>query len=116
MRNATERRGLAEDLRRAGYSVVAKDNCYDAAAYCRKVASLDALVIETELPDMWGLELARSASQYHPHIFVVCLCSAQPKQHVRHELLERGWQWTCTDASLHGAVVQKLQAAQLASD
>src|SRR4051794_29101287 len=75
IRNASERRVIAQELARAGYMVVAKDNCHDALDVCRESAVLDAVVTETTLPQMWGLELARSASQCHSKLVIVCVCS-----------------------------------------
>jgi CheY-like chemotaxis protein len=109
IRNASERRAIAEELTKAGYIVVAKDNCHDALRFCRESAVLHALVTETTLPHMWGIELARSASQCHSHLVIVCVCSGNPKPSVKQELATRGWQWTEKRGSFYGTVIQQLQ-------
>jgi CheY-like chemotaxis protein len=109
IRNASERRMIAEELTKAGYIVVAKDNCHDALRFCRESAVLHALVTDTTLPHMWGVELARSASQCHPHLVIVCVCSGEPKPLVKQELAKQGWQWTEKGGSFYETVIQQLQ-------
>jgi DNA-binding NtrC family response regulator len=109
IRTASERRAIAEELRNAGYIVVAKDNCHDALRFCRESAVLHALVTETTLPHMWGVELARSASQCHSHLVIVCVCRGEPTPSMKQELATRGWQWTEKRGSFYGAVIQQLQ-------
>jgi CheY-like chemotaxis protein len=119
IRNATERRRLAEALQNAAYHVTAKDNCHDALLACRQFPPVGALVAQLELPDMWGLELARCASQYNRNLIVVCIFASEPKLHMKLELAERGWQWVVKGPSLQGLVLLKVQnpgvAAPLAS-
>jgi len=109
VRDASERRAIAEQLRNAGYTVVAKHNCRDALEFCRESAVLHALVTETTLPYMWGLELARLSSQCHSELVIVCLCSGEPNPSVKHELAARGWQWTENRGPFYGTVIQQLQ-------
>lgn len=110
VRNSAERHRLVRDLSNAGYAVEAKDSCSDAATYCRQSLALHGLVVETELPWMWGVELARSASQYHPHLAIVCVCNGEPKSHVKHEVAERGWSWiNSRSPSYASAIVEKLR-------
>jgi CheY-like chemotaxis protein len=82
IRNVSERRAIAEELTKAGYIVVAKDNCHDALRFCRESAVLHALVTETTLPHRGGIELGRSTSQCHSHLVIVCVCSGNPKPSV----------------------------------
>jgi len=109
MRNGAERQRLTDELQRAGYRVIAHDNCYDALLACRQSGALHGLVTEVELPHMWGLELAVCASRYHRNVAVVCVCGAEPKLGVKREIEQRGWQWMPKGPAFHLAVVQRLQ-------
>jgi len=109
MRNASERRAMAEEFTKAGFTVVAEDNCHDALRFCRKCRVLHALVAEVTLPYMWGVELARSASQFHSRLVIVCLCNAEPRRSVKEELAARGWQWTHKQGPFRETVTQQLQ-------
>jgi DNA-binding response OmpR family regulator len=103
---------MAKELARAGYTVIVKDNCHDAARFCLDSQELHAVVTEIALPYMWGIELARSASQWHPHAVIVALCTAEPRPAVKEELAMRGWQWASKQGPLYSTVVQKLSTGK----
>src|SRR5215207_8766429 len=81
MRSGTARQRIVKELKRASFVTTAESKCHDALLFCRRTATLHALITEVELPQMWGLELARVASQYHSRIACICLYAKEPPAH-----------------------------------
>lgn len=113
MRKSSERNQAVAALKKAGYDVVSHDNCHDALRYCRQTITLDVLVAETEVPSMWGLELARVASVCHPEMAVICVGKSDPKPHVQRELTDRGWNWAPKVNPFDSVLIEKVQSCLL---
>jgi DNA-binding NtrC family response regulator len=77
----------------AGFEVIEAPTCQDALTACRGAGTVPILIAEVRLPDMWGLDLARAATQFHSKTQVVCLASKEPKSECRKEIHSRGWLW-----------------------
>ncbi|HYI93752.1 MAG TPA: hypothetical protein VEX68_09435 [Bryobacteraceae bacterium] len=56
------------------------------------------LIAEIRLPDMWGLDLARAATQFHFKTLVICVSEKELRQPCQDEINQRGWFWLKTFA------------------
>lgn len=89
----SQREQACSALEDAGYEVIAAPNCQAALTACRGAGTDPILVTEVRLPEMWGLDLARAATQFRSRTRVVCIADREPKLGVAREIAERGWRW-----------------------
>ena len=80
-------------LRDAGFMVVPAPTCQFALTACRSAAMDPVLVVEIRLPDMWGLDLAREAAQFHFKTLVICISEKELRKECQEEMSQRGWIW-----------------------
>lgn len=73
-------RGLYEAvLGRNGYEVIAVSNATHALAVCGFGASVDAVVLDLEMPGMNGFELAERLKVLHPRLPILMVSGSNPE-------------------------------------
>ena len=112
------RETTCELLKEAGLLVIPAPNCKAALSACRSALIDPVLIAEIRLPDMWGLDLARAATQFHFKTLVICVSEKELRQQCRDEINERGWIWLKTSSpqeilkvihDTHGAAISSRQ-------
>jgi DNA-binding NtrC family response regulator len=93
IQDRAQREKTCEFLRQDGFAVVPAQSCQYALTACRSAATDPVLVAEIRLPEMWGLDLARAATQFHFKTLVICISERQVRRECQDEMNERGWMW-----------------------
>jgi DNA-binding NtrC family response regulator len=89
----SEREIACRAIAEAGFEVIEARTCHEALTACRAAGTVPILIAEVRLPDMWGIDLARAAAQFHSKTQVVCIVSKVPRAECRQEFSDRGWLW-----------------------
>ena len=107
------RETTCEFLKEAGLLVIPAANCQAALSACRSALIDPVLVAEIRLPDMWGLDLARAATQFHFKTLVICISDKELRQQCQDEINQRGWIWlkNCSPQMILDAIHDNSAAA-----